>query len=284
MSTKTSEAYRDLESTLIEKFKSEDFKIPVIPEFAGKVVALAHKDDVSIEEVAEILERDPVIAGYVLRVANSPNYNSSEEITSLNQASSRLGINLLSEIAISVSMNNNVFITKGYHEMMLDILRHTMACVILSKELVHHFDFDADRMYLSSLFHTSGMPIILYIAYERKLKAKIEFTDRDLIYALAKFQSTFTRKVLDHWGVKDDVKFISTRFMNYTKVEAFKLQTAFLSMLKRVSNWIFSDQDASVLNNLDELKFLNVDPSIFSSIIENKLDYRRNISKLVKFK
>lgn len=281
--TKKSEVFLKLEEVLIQKLKSKKYRIPVMPEVAGKVLSLVHQENVEISDLVSLLERDPVIAGHIIKVANSPAFTASGNIKNLTQAAGMLGTRLISEIAISVSLSSGVFITKGYKEYMRDVLKHTMGCVVLCKELLEYFDFDNDQIYLSALFHTAGMPVILYSLHEYKTDQKIEIEDTDIKMSLLYFQTRYTNMVLEKWGVDNEIRFIATHFIKYKTVEKYQKEVAFLSLLKKLTNWVFSEMPAEKMSELKEYEILGIDHQTFKSIFANREYLRKLITDLIKF-
>ena len=66
-------------------------ELPLLPEVAVEALELCVRRDGGSHQMAKILHRDQALAGNVLRVANSPLFGTRLEITSLQQAVSRIG-------------------------------------------------------------------------------------------------------------------------------------------------------------------------------------------------
>jgi diguanylate cyclase (GGDEF)-like protein len=78
--------------------------LPSPPGVATKIIELANDPDVDIDRIAEVLSIDPATTARVLRIANSPMYAMSREITSLSQALMILGLNATISLALSFSL------------------------------------------------------------------------------------------------------------------------------------------------------------------------------------
>ena len=59
-----------MEKSLIEQLKSAD-RLPSAPGVAMEVVRMNQRDDVSMDELAQVLSRDPALVAKVLKTANS---------------------------------------------------------------------------------------------------------------------------------------------------------------------------------------------------------------------
>lgn len=97
-----------------EGLNSSSLELPVMPRVANKVLALTHDPNAEVSDLSELIHSDQSIASHVLRIANSAAYGGGDQIVSLQQAVARLGMNLLGEIAIAVSVQNDLFKAPGF--------------------------------------------------------------------------------------------------------------------------------------------------------------------------
>ncbi|MDX1474011.1 MAG: HDOD domain-containing protein, partial [Reinekea sp.] len=103
-----SEAISQLETvraTLTKRIAQNDVDIPLLPEVAQKVLGLTQDADSDASQLATVIQSDPTLAAHILRIANSPAYSPNGNISSLQQAVSRLGMIVLAEVAIAASVN-----------------------------------------------------------------------------------------------------------------------------------------------------------------------------------
>jgi HD-like signal output (HDOD) protein len=80
--------------------------LPTIPAVAVEVLRMSHDPRVSIEKMAETIERDPALAAKTLRFANSSYYGASKPIIGLPQALVRIGTRGAKMLALSFSLLN----------------------------------------------------------------------------------------------------------------------------------------------------------------------------------
>lgn len=83
---------------LIGKIKS----LPPIPGVAVELVNLMGDPDVEMREVSDLINRDPGLTAELLKLCNSSYYGFKTEISSIRQASSMMGLNKLSQMAMTV--------------------------------------------------------------------------------------------------------------------------------------------------------------------------------------
>lgn len=82
--------------------------VPRLPAALPRLMALVRREDVSARALAEHLAADPALVGELVRLANSPRYRPSREISSLEQAVQVLGQDGLSQL-VSRAMLGPVF-------------------------------------------------------------------------------------------------------------------------------------------------------------------------------
>jgi diguanylate cyclase (GGDEF)-like protein len=76
--------------------------LPTMPDVAAEILRLTEDEEaVGLDEFAPVLQRDPGLSAKLLRVANSAAYNAGNPISTLEQATSLLGIKTLQTMALS---------------------------------------------------------------------------------------------------------------------------------------------------------------------------------------
>lgn len=79
-------------------------RLPSLPTVAVKLLRLVQDPDVTLNEVAETLTLDPVLAGKILRTANSPLYGQARTVSSLQAAVRLLGLRTVKALALGFSI------------------------------------------------------------------------------------------------------------------------------------------------------------------------------------
>ena len=69
---KTGTSTTTLRAQLFRTFEDPTYKPPPLPTVAIELTALAAKDDVNVEQVVRLLERDQMLAGAVMRRVADP--------------------------------------------------------------------------------------------------------------------------------------------------------------------------------------------------------------------
>jgi len=82
--------------------------LPTLPAAALEVLRVCQDPDAEIGELAQALALDPMLAGRVLRVANSAFYHRRSEVTTLRGAAMVLGMRALKIVALGFTLANEL--------------------------------------------------------------------------------------------------------------------------------------------------------------------------------
>jgi HD-like signal output (HDOD) protein len=89
---------REVLQAVLESMRLNTLKLPTLPEQAIRVRAVAADPGVSLQTLAQEVGRDAALAARVIRVANSPLVRARNEIKSLQQAITRLGLDYVRDL------------------------------------------------------------------------------------------------------------------------------------------------------------------------------------------
>lgn len=90
----------------IDRFFAASNALPALPEVAHRLLETFRREDVSLNELAELIAQDPALAVRVLRLANSARYASRGRVANLREAASLIGLDGLRGLALTVSLVN----------------------------------------------------------------------------------------------------------------------------------------------------------------------------------
>ncbi len=74
--------------------------LPTIPRVAQELILQFDNPSTNIDGLARNIERDPVIAAKVLRLANSVRFHGARDSTSIEDAAMRVGFNMLRTLVL----------------------------------------------------------------------------------------------------------------------------------------------------------------------------------------
>ena len=78
--------------------------LPTLPGTAFRVMQMALEPDVSLPKMAEIIMSDVALSTRILKVVNSSYHSFSHTITNINQAVVILGLNMVKNVALSLTV------------------------------------------------------------------------------------------------------------------------------------------------------------------------------------
>ncbi|WP_448872058.1 sensor domain-containing diguanylate cyclase [Desulfobulbus propionicus] len=82
--------------------------LPTLPLIASKLLMLTAREESTLADIAELISQDMALSTKILRVANSSFYSFPQQIASINQAVSILGLSAVRSLVLSFS-----FLTQG---------------------------------------------------------------------------------------------------------------------------------------------------------------------------
>ncbi len=153
---------------LIDHFSAPGYQPPLLPAVALEVHNLAQQADIDAVKVVDVMQKDPLLAGRVLRIAQSAAVSPGGGITSLRDAVVRLGMRNLSDIALEVSMNTRIFRSRAYAEPMELARRHSTVCAHLARLVSTFTPMATEYAFLCGLLHDVGMAATLIVLGEQK--------------------------------------------------------------------------------------------------------------------
>lgn len=142
---------------LTRVFRAPDYEPPLLPSAALTLLDIVRRPETSSRDVLAVLEHDPLIAGRVLRVAQSPVYGAMTPVRSLEQGISRLGMNTMTEIFFHVSMSSRVFRAKGYETIMDPLRLHSVAVAHVARLVCRATSLPDEYAFLCGLLHDVGI-------------------------------------------------------------------------------------------------------------------------------
>src|SRR5690606_25449766 len=131
MSTATSELSR----AFAQQIHDRELELPMLPSTAAEVMSLCQLESTDAAKLSAVIHRDQTIAVNVLRVANSAAFAGQVGCASLQQAVSRLGMQLTAEIAMAVSVRGRLFESDKCRKLLRELWRHSVLSGFFAKEI-----------------------------------------------------------------------------------------------------------------------------------------------------
>lgn len=137
-------------------------ELPTIPEIATRVLDMFDKPNVELEELAETILVDQVMASRVIKIVNSPFFKPMHEIKSLKRALIYLGFRQIRHIALTCSIieafegRTGVFDVKTFWE-------HSFGVGVVAKIIAQRIRYpEIEKAYIVGIVHDIGEVFLSY--------------------------------------------------------------------------------------------------------------------------
>lgn len=254
-------ALKSLEEGLRQAILEGFVEVPMLPEVANRALSLTQDPDASAAQMAELIQGDQSLAGHVMRIANSVAYTPMANITSLQQAVARLGMNVICEIALAAVLGAKLFNTPGYEDYVEFNWQHALATSLWAKEIAHQARLDQETAFLAGLLHSIGRPAVLQTVLEIASHKDIIVTP-ELVHRLeTKYSQPVTDLVVMRWSMPTAIINAIKPYQRLDKNEPAFGVAAAVHVAARFASYMLdvgAEDDEETLMELDALNVLGL--------------------------
>lgn len=198
---------RALESAIISHFDGHDLQMPPLPQVVERVLGKLRDSKCSLAKIADMIAEDQVVAGSVLRMANSPLYRGLNKITALRPAVTRVGSRALRTLMMHESVRSTMFAGAGsYTEYAKLVWKCSFAGACIMRELSRFTSIDIEDAFLIGLLHDIGNVIVLRIAHGQRKLSHYELDIDTFDYLCSESHQEFGELVADAWKLPASLK------------------------------------------------------------------------------
>ncbi|MBW1708703.1 MAG: HDOD domain-containing protein [Deltaproteobacteria bacterium] len=149
----------DLSATIRERVGN----LPTLPDVALKLLELTGDDDVSINQLMQVISHDPAISSRILKVANSAYYGFSRQVTAIDHAITLLGLDMVRSLALSMKVFDYFRgIKSGGFFNLADFWLHSIAVSSIARDFVQLVPLGPrDLLFTAGLLHDIGKLLLL---------------------------------------------------------------------------------------------------------------------------
>ncbi|UTW47258.1 HDOD domain-containing protein [Bacterioplanoides sp. SCSIO 12839] len=165
---------KQVKDDIVAQIKNDELVLPTLPEIALKVREVAENPNATIDELCDVISRDPALSARIIKVTNSPLLRTSMPVDDLVAAVSRLGIDFTSNLAIGLAMEQMFQATNDMIDhRMRQCWSQAMEIASTAQVLARHFTrLKPDQAMLAGLVHQIGiLPILAYAENNASLLA-----------------------------------------------------------------------------------------------------------------
>jgi len=197
-------AIRAIFAAILQKFQAGKLNPPVMPQVVKEIQSVMKRPRSTADEMAKVIEKDPVISLRLISVANSPIYRGISEIQNVKSALPRLGPKETLNIVMAIT-NKSLYTTdKAQFKILMDKLWvHSLASAyaakLIAQEVKHS---DVEKMFLMGLTHDIGK-ILLLKAFSEVSKEK-DLNMKAVTINLQEAHLSLGNLLLKRWGFDEE--------------------------------------------------------------------------------
>ncbi len=150
-------------AAILQKFSAGKIQPPAMPQVVFDLRSAIRRQETTVKEVAQILERDPVISLRLISVAKSPVYKGYGEVKSVQAAIPRLGFKETLSIVVAIANKSLYEARQPQYKVALDKMwGHSLATGYAAKLFAQALlRDDPETLFLMGLVHDVGKVILL---------------------------------------------------------------------------------------------------------------------------
>ncbi|WP_263146816.1 HDOD domain-containing protein [Pseudomonas sp. RIT-PI-AD] len=205
-----------VQEELIRAIDNDELVLPTLPEVALKVREAAEDPEISIAALARVIGNDAALTARIVKVVNSPLLRTNKEITDLQMAISRLGINYTCNLATGLAMEQMFQATSDVVDRkMREVWNKSTEIAGISHVLCRQFTrLMPDQATLAGLVHQIGvLPILTYAEEHNELLAD----SISLNHVIEKIHPIIGDKILRTWEFPELIAAVPSQYLDFTR-------------------------------------------------------------------
>ena len=272
-----SEAIARMLASLID---SKLIDVPMLPEVANKALILSQDPESDASAMAKLVQSEQSLAGHVMRIANSVAYTPLTNLVSLQQAVARLGMGIISEIALSASIGAKLFKTPGYEQHIAAQWQHALATGLWAKEVARQTRSNVEVAFLAGLLHSIGRPASLQTILNLAKQQNVSLSHDEILALEDRYQHQTSSMVANNWEMPTLVIAAIEHYPDYADAPTAARQAAQVSAAIRYATHMLTPEqlDRDTLLALPVLAALN----IYQDEAEKLLDKSEAVAEKLK--
>ena len=189
--------------------------IAPLPRVCAQLAELTAQQATDAAQLSRLIQSDPVLAGEIMRVANSPALRPRAAIVSLQQAVSWLGVAEVRNIGMAVMLKGEVFVAPGHEPESEELWREAWLAGLWAKEIARGRRKHVESAFLAALMHRTGAALALKILSQFEAEQRTVMDARTFAELVIEFEPAFGRLLMSTWRLPGDVQDGASDWRNY---------------------------------------------------------------------
>jgi HD-like signal output (HDOD) protein len=250
-----------VQKELIQAIDNDDLVLPTLPEVALKVREAAEDPDIGIAQLSKVIGNDAALTARIVKVVNSPLLRTNREITDLQMAVARLGINYTCNLATGLAMEQMFQATSDVVDRKMREVWNKSTdiagiCHVLCK---HYTRLLPDQATLAGLVHQIGvLPILTYAEDHSELLAD----SISLNHVIEQIHPIIGDRILRTWEFPEQIAMIPSQYLDFSRDSA-KVDYVDIVQVATLQSYLGSEHPYTQLDwsQIPAFHKLGLDPS-----------------------
>ncbi|AOE86867.1 HDOD domain-containing protein [Pseudomonas sp. TCU-HL1] len=204
---------------LLKAIENDELVLPTLPEVALKVRETAENPNAGIQDLTRVIGNDAALTARIIKVVNSPLLRTNKEITDLQMAISRLGMNYTSNLATGLAMEQMFQATTDVVDRkMREVWNKSTEIAGICHVLCRHYTrLMPDQATLAGLVHQIGvLPILTYAEEHSELLAD----SISLNHVIERIHPVIGDRILRAWEFPEPIAAMPSQYLDFKRNSA----------------------------------------------------------------
>jgi len=194
---------------------------------------LGPKDSISAQQLADIINADPALTMYVLRIARSAAKQPASPIGTLPHAVAWLGFDEVANIAFTLALQGKMLDVKGQRHKARRLWRHSLASALWSRQLAHMLARETGMCYLCGLLHNIGKVVTLSAVHELAQRAGKKLASEEYDRLIETFHRHIGARVVTAWVLPTPVLTVASQWEAYAAAGSARFESNVVNVAHR---------------------------------------------------
>jgi putative nucleotidyltransferase with HDIG domain len=216
--------------------RSNTANIPMLPEVATRIIAIAANPDVTISHLAQVISKDQVLTTRLLSLANSAYYSSPVDVGTVPEAIMRVGAAAVRNLAVTLCVTSrmrerNVYGTHGQ-----SLVDHSIGTAYLARLVADDVNIDPEQAFLCGLLHDIGKMVILKWHHDHVKRTGQPMDPTELAELLGRWHPYVAERAFRRWGLPSELNEPVLYHHDYEHAPTARRLSAVIYLANRLSH------------------------------------------------
>jgi HD-like signal output (HDOD) protein len=199
-------------------------ELPMLSPCAAAIAAMAADGNANTAVLTQLVQRDPVVAANVLRVANSAALAPRVPILTLQQAVAWLGLSEIQSIALAVAVRGQLFSARGQEKLLSLLWQDAVATACWAREIARLAGSSAELAHLCGLLLRIGRPVVVGCLNRIAQTEPSRITGPERSHLIAEFERRAGLALTSAWCLPESVGTTIAHFDDQDYAGPWRLQ------------------------------------------------------------